>query len=396
MKVVSIREPYPADEDSRLSSRALEMHRFLFRASLSAANLFAWIFVFQYFYVMSGDIAHAFARVALLYALCQLVVTLATPLSVGFLRYGARRGLVEAALLAAAAFVVLGATLEGFWGGAYSAYGMLAFAIILGFYRAFYWMPYEAEAHRSTSGGGVWKEVAIALVPLCAGLFLVSDPMAPVWLLFFAAALIALSVFPLHGVRDVHERLPLSYRETFAEFAAPEHRDLVRRSIFEGAYGAALLFLWPIGVFLIVGWSYGMLGIILSITFLVGILGRGIVRKTIRRLDLHDSRVFNILLVVSPWILRLSVATPLGVILVDSYFYTTTPKRLGMDPVIFDQAGDAGYFLDEYTAIKEMGLALGRIAMCALAATLALFFSLPIALIGAFALAALLSIWSAR
>lgn len=398
MKIVSIHEPLRADIDVRLSRNALNVHRLFLRTALSGGLIFSWIFVFQYYYVVSPDIAHAFARTALLYALSQVVICLATPLSARLLRYGARRELMEAALFLAAAFVVLGATFEGFWGGgAYAAWGIVAFAVLLGFYRAFYWIPYEVEAEEAgRSGGEMWREVAVALMPAFVGFIILGSGTMPWWLLFGAAALATVAIIPLHSLRDVHELFPWGYRETFAECMASENRDVIRQAIFDGAYGAALLFIWPIAVFLIVGWSYGMLGIILSLTFLVGILGRGTMRRIIRKLKLHESPLVNVLLVVSPWILRLGVATPLGVVLVDSYFYTTTPRRGGMDPVVFEQASDAGYFLDRYTAIKEVGLGIGRLCMCVFAATLALYISLPAAFIGAFLAAAFVSIWSAR
>lgn len=397
MRVFSIREPIREGRDPATSMRALATHRFLLRVALSAANLFAWIFVFQYFYVVSGNAAHALARTILLYALTQTVVCLATPLSAWLLRYGARRVLIEAILFAAFGYTVLGGALSGIWNGAYLPVALVGFAILLGLYRAFYWMPYEAEMHESgTVRRSTWREILIALVPLAVGLMLTQDPHAPLLLLFGSAALALLSAIPLARIRDVNEKLTWSYRRVFAEFAALEHRDLVRRSILDGALGTALLILWPLAIFLIVGWSYGILGLVLTVTFLAAIIGRKFVRKTMRRFSLHRSRLVTTLLVISPWVLRLSVASPLAVVLVDSYFYTTTPNRLSMDPVAFEQAGDAGYFLDEYTAIKEIGMAVGRIAMSCIVAFFALVISLPIALIVAFLLAAFLSIWSAK
>ncbi|MCR4325930.1 MAG: hypothetical protein NUV59_03990 [Patescibacteria group bacterium] len=395
MRVVSIREPERAGADPRASARAMRAHRLLLRFALAAANVFAWIFVFQHFAAIEGDV-QAFARVILLYALSQTTTALSTPLFARFLRYGARRLLAIGALLAASAFVVLGAVL-GSSSPADFRLGAVLFAVLLGLYRAAYWIPYETEAgHVGTMGSNTMREILIALMPLFAGLYLAGTQEGSAWLLYSAAALIILSVAPLSRLRDVHERFSWGYRETFAACMAPENRAVIRRAIFEGGAGAALLLLWPIAVFLIVGQSFGMLGMILSLTFIIAIVARRYVRRAFRRMKLHDSMMVNALLVVSPWLMRLAVATPLGIVLVDAYFYTTSPKQVGIDPLTFEQRGDAGHYMDEYTAIKEIGLSFGRIGICIFAASVMLSVSLPIALILTFSVAGLFSVWSAR
>jgi hypothetical protein len=397
MRVFSVREPFRPGLDPSVSIRSLAAHRFLMRTALSAVNLFAWVFVFQYFFVVYGDIAHAFARTALLYALVQAVICLMTPLSAWLLRFGTRRALIEAALFAALGYTMLGASLSGIWRGAYIPLALTGFAVLMGLYRAFYWLPYEAELHESRAvRRSTWREVFIALMPLAAGVTIMQNAEAPLWVLFTGAIMMLLSGLPLRRVRDVHEKLEWSYRRVFAEFAAAEHRDLIRGALLEGALGTALLFLWPIAIYIIVGWSYGILGLVLSASFIAAIIGRRFVRGSVRELSLHRSPVVTALLVTTPWIFRMSIASPLAVVLVDSYFYTTTPTKLGMDPVAFEQASDAGYFLDEYTAIKEIGQAIGRLAMSLLVALFALILPLPVVLIGAFALAAFLSLWVMR
>jgi len=377
---------------AHVSRRALDLHRLLLRLALAGAHVFAWIFVFQYFSSISVDMGHAFARTGLLYALAQTITALITPYAARSLGHGARRALIAATIVAALAFAMLGLVFAGFLPSTYAIFGITAFALLIGLYRALYWVPYETEAHdtkKQTLGSA--GQVAVVFVPLVVGIFLASNTWAPAWLLCVAALLIVFSAMPLRRLGEVHERFSWGYRETFAELASPENRLIVRRAFFEGATGAALLFLWPIAIFLIVGWSYGMLGIIISISLLAAIFLRNIVRTFFRRVRISESGLLNSVLVISPWIFRLAVATPLGIVLVDSYFYATTPKRLGMDPIIFDQVGDGGSFIDEYTALKEIALALGKIAMCGFAAWLALIVSLPIAFIGAFLAAALTS-----
>lgn len=384
--------------DPSRSARAFRVHRLLMRIAFAGGNLFAWIFIFQYFNFAGLGSAYALARVALLYALSQIITSLAVPYAARLLRHGVRRSLVMAAFAAALAFVALALSFAGLWTGAYFSLGLIGFAILSALYRALYWIPYHVEASVAGLGKrpGVLSEVLITLVPLLVGFSLAADPAMPVWLLLLAGTVIVLSTIPLSRISERYEGFSWGYRETFGQLLDLAHWDMVRCSFFDGVFGAALLLLWPIAVFLIVGRSYGMLGIVLSLTLLCTLLIRGPLRRILRRRDLRESPFLDAVLTISPWILRLVVAMPLGVVLVDTYFHVTTPRHLGIDPATFEQATDGGSFIDEYTALKEIALALGRATMCILAAVLALCVSLPVAFFLVFLAAAVASAFSIR
>jgi len=370
--------------------RPLVSHRFFLRFALSGAMVFAWAFLFQYFCILTGDTAIALAQLALLYALSSTVTCLVTPYAARALRGGVRRTIVYALLAVAGAFILLGSAFQGYWGVAYTSTAVTAFSVLLGLYRALYWIPYEVErAPEGTAQRSMTGEIGIALVPLIAGLYIAFSVMAPVWLFYIAAAIAVLSVVPLLSIRERYEDFSWGYRQTFHELLSREHRASVTHSILEGMSGAALLLFWPLAVLLLVGWAYDMLGAILSLTFLVAIFLRAPVRFALRRAKLQDSRLLKTTLAVTPWLFRLAIATPFAVVLTDSYFYTTTPRRLGVDPFTFEQVSDGGSLIDEYTALKEMALSIGRIAICILGAATALLFSAPLAFLVVFLVAAL-------
>lgn len=371
---------------------ALRAHRGMLRFALAASQLFVWVFIFQYFYLVSASSAAALARTVLLYALSQTITCLATPIAARFLRYGVRRTIVYGVISMAAASVVLGAAFSGYLGAQFEL-GLLCFAMLLGLYRALYWIPYELEAALTGSKRAmrISNEMLIALAPTFGGLFVATGALAPMWLLFLVAALCVVSIVALVGVPEVREGFSWGYRETFMHLMAREHREPVARAIREGMTGAALLLLWPIAAFLIVGWSYPALGIVFSLTFVLAILARPLAQRLLRA-HTARSRFMEGFLAASPWALRLVVASPFSIALVDSYSYSVAPRRQGMDAPVFEQTADGGSYIDEYTALKEMSLTIGRLATCALAVALALLVSLPAAFIGTFALAALASV----
>ena len=387
---ISLRAPSLATPSR--SVRLLSLHRFLFRFAFAGANIFAWIFIFQYFYLVEPSIGFGLARTALLYALSHTVTCLATPYAARLLVSGSRRVCIAAIVIAAASFVVLGASFAGFWGAAYTSAALTAFSIGLGLYRALYWIPYELEVEATHKGRvGMFGELAIALAPLLAGIVIVTTSLGPLPLLYSGSALMLLSAVPLMYLPDLYERFSWGYRETFGHFVEPANRAVVGHAILEGMAGAGLLHFWPLALFLITGWSYGMLGVILTLTFFISIIGRSFVRRSIRRSGLHTSGLIKVLFAVTPWAFRALVGTPLGAVLVDSYFHTTAPRRFGVDPQAFEQAADAGSYVDEYTALKEMGLAVGRIILCLIGTLAAFAVSLPAAFIIVFFCAALAS-----
>lgn len=369
------------------------------RVAFSAANVFAWIFVFQYF-VIFHPIHEALARTALLYALVYTISSLVTPFAARRLRHGMKQGIRYGIMFASLAFMFLGLSFQGFFGYQYID-GIVGFAIFLGLYRALYWVPYSVESTelRPRAPASSAVEMVIALMPAIAGIILVQQILTPAWLLFLAGACILLSLIPLKRVPDIYEKYSWGYEETFGQLFAHKHRVAFWRAVADGMQSAALFLLWPIAIFLIVGSSYVLLGSVLSITFFIALILRDPVRRLVRRLEIKDVSIFYAAVVMSSWVGRVLVASPFGIVLVDTYFHTGTAGREGIDQPAFEQAADGGSFVDEYTALKEIGLGFGRVIICIIAAVLSVLFSISISFLGSFllvALAAGISVWIAH
>ncbi|MDP3645874.1 MAG: hypothetical protein Q8R25_02195 [bacterium] len=364
------------------------------RVALAAVNLFAWIFIFQYFFARGSDLSVALVQTICLYVLSQGVTLLVTPWSAKRLRNGVVAPMAQGVLLAAAAYLFLAASFSDVL-GMYVIFGILAFALLRGLYRALYWVPYQIDA----SHGGVEKnpthvvrEIIVAFMPAVCGLILTNGLSGLRLILVGAATLLIFSILLLRRIPNTQEGYVWGYVESFRKLMIRRHRTMVLIAFFDGISGAALLFFWPLAVFLIVGWSYPMLGIVMSATYLIVFFTRTYVRSILRTARLDQSALVHALLAASSWILRLVVSTPLGVILVDSYFYTGTQVRgTGIDVLTFEQSADKGSYVDEYTTLKEMSLALGKIAVCLIGVLFAVTISLPLTFIGVFVIAAIAS-----
>jgi hypothetical protein len=368
------------------ASEMLRNHRLLLRSAFAAVHALAWIFVFEYFFIRNGDLGVSIARVALLYALSQTATCLLTPLTVRGLRHGMKREIILGVLAGAAAFVSLGALFDGFFGALYPL-AVVLFAFLLGLYRALYWVPYEVENHEMQARRVyLTYEVFVALMPVFACYMLAYDGVRESWLLFAAGAVMILSLLPVAGVPDAYEKFPWGYRETFGHLFSRAHRRLFFAAVIDGIQGAALLLLWPLAVFLIIGWSYPLFGLIFSFTLLLIIVARGWMALAMRRMNIHDSLPVRVALVSSAWVGRLFVLNPISVVIADSYAHAGNPK-ISIDHPAFEQASDAGHYIDQYTTLREIGLTFGRIGLCLIVALATGILPLPLVFGTAFVIA---------
>lgn len=377
-----------------MHSNVLSAHRFFIRAGLAVGNVFAWVIIFHALYYTGESAAGALLLTALAYVAMQLLVFFLTPLSGANLRHGTARSMLCAVLAQAAGFLWLASAAAGVFGpGVINLWwGILGFVLLSALYRAFYWVPYKVAAEGSEMG---WRpqtrfifELLLALTPAAAATALYSSSRG-VWLVFVGAAFFSfLAAIPLMRLRDSYERFDWNFAQTVEALFSHPYRKTLSRSVLEGIQGAGLLFVWPLTIFLLLGWSYKMVGLILSITFLIAILGRRYARGAVASLGAHNSPALNATLVGSSWALRVLALSPVSIIVADVIYHVATPaKRYGLDSISYEQAADSAHYIDEYSALKEMGMAIGRATLC-LFFGLMLFFVSPLAALAASLIAA--------
>ncbi|MCR4280913.1 MAG: hypothetical protein NUV88_01105 [Candidatus Kaiserbacteria bacterium] len=361
----------------------LHAHRFLIRSGLSIANAFAWIFVFQYYFIQTESISLALIGTIAMYALSQVATLILTPISAAHLRRGVKHAMVYGVLVASSAYVYLGATLADSFNGNPAGWGIAVFALLIGAYRALYWIPYQLEAstdNRERSRLPIVYEALIALMPAFAGITMMTVDFAYIRILFGGAVILILSLVPIMKVRDLPERFSWHYKETFRQLFREAHSRIINASVAGGLQSAVLFLIWPISVFLIVGSDYETLGIILSATLLAILFLRYIYRKLGRKMQFERSITVQVFFSFSGWAMRLFVGSPVGVFLADSYSHASSPRSShSIDAFAFEQSADNGSFIDEYTALKEMGLAIGRILACVIFGGLIGWTTLPVA-----------------
>lgn len=374
-------------------TRALLIHRYLFRLALAAGNFFGWIVVFRVLYFFSADISLALAGTALLFALGQGISFVLTPLAGAALRHGVRRALVFGSLAAVVSFFFL---VELFLSRlSFSpdvAFSLVAgFVVMSGIQRALYFVPYATASALTESRARhvLVREASLALVPLVGG-YVIHTVAGGTGLVFATAGALALaSAIALVEMPEVYERFEWRFGETLSALFAHSHRGALAVAIFDGLQGAALLLIWPLAAFLILGQSFFLFGVVMSATFLIAFIGRFFIRRVLRRFRAERSPYVLATIAFSSWIVRLAAGTPVQIIVADLYYHSgAQPRGRGVDVHAFDQWADNGHYVDEFTALKEMGFCLGRIFMCVLFAALAFNFVPAVAFAACIAIAA--------
>lgn len=344
-----------------LGARALRTHRLLMRI-VHGTSVFAWLLIFQSFFVYAG-FEHALFATVVLFVCLQILAFFLTPLSAPALRFGVRRALAFGTLFASfssASFALLFAPV-----GVFDAFALLvAFVIFSAIHRALYWVPYESVTPHTAYSS--LPEFILISIPFCLGLLL-SVPGFGMFVFIGASVCALCALIPLVSVPERVEAFEWNTTETLFALFSRRNRDLLIRGMLDGIQGAGLLLLWPIVIFVIIRGDWFLFGFILSLTLLMTLLLRSWVQKTLKRIHADRSDVVLGLIALGAWGARLVSPAPIAILASDVFAHTTiSPKRFSIDIHGSMQSADAGHFIDEYTALKEMALHLGRIIACVL------------------------------
>lgn len=346
---------------------ALSLHRLLLRISFAASNSFAWIFIFLVFSRLYGSVTQALIQTAALYALSQVSSALLTPLCAASLKFGVRRQILLAVILVSAVTVLLGVAIKGLF-GPFMMLALLSFAIAHGWFRALYWVPYEVQREAERADGAaasshLSSEILLALMPVFVGYLLDIYSVPSQFILFGAAVGMLAAAVPLFLIPETYERFTWGYRESFGAMMLREHRRLALTSVVDGIQGVALLLIWPLAIYLMVGKSFALFGSILSLSLLILIIARARPIARSKRYDLLDSLPLRAAIVSSAWIGRLLVLNPVTAIASDAYLHAGRMRNC-IDHLTHDQIADASHFIDETTALREISLMVGRMLAC--------------------------------
>ncbi len=365
---------------------AFHAHRLLLRSALAFAGVFAWLILFQYFYSFPFSLERALGATALTYLVAQIVIGVFTPLAMRLIETrGAKHLMVGGSFFVALAFIALAGLLLN---SNEPAAGAAAFAVIYGLSRVFYTTPYaliEASSKGSFLRG--YLEIVLAVLPVVAGAALSLSAVGAPLILFGGALFAIAATIPALFLSNQKEKFSWSARYAYRQILRSKNSALVGHAFLEGIRAAVLFLVWPLVIFFVLAWSHFLTGLVLSLSFIAIIALRRYAKNFFSFFRIHESLPVQLAIVISGWTLRLASGSVAALVVADVYA-SLHPGRTGVvtDPATLESGSDRGAFLDEYTALKEMALALGRATLALALFLLSWVASTPIALALALAL----------
>lgn len=353
---------------------ALYASRTLMRIALSVIGVFLPIFFYKEF---GGDLELVIAIFISLYGIHMLL----TPLSSRLLGVLGTKRMITAGIV----FLIL-ATASLYLFPHQPGIATVAYILFASVYRALYWVPYHVDFSKALNETMRGRQLAILrnianvvliAVPFIGGIVIAAFGFDAVFLVSLVFMLIAL--YPLRYMNHTYERFSWGYVDTFMHLFARGNRSLFLSHAANGAQGAATLVFWPIYVFTLLDERYTALGIIASLTLIVLILLQSIAGKLFDTWSHERMLVVGVVMATTGWVTKIFVQTPLQVFAADTYHsFGKTVNALSFDAATYEQSADNGRYVDEYTALKEMALAVGRIVMLLLLGVLVAFFDMRV------------------
>lgn len=341
--------------------KALFIHRLLLRVSFGATSVFGIIFYYEYF-------NNSVLAPLLAYTTIYILTALLTPLCARSLAHLGVRGSILLAVpllfVATSSLYLLSTPYVPIPAWLAVGTSMLAASV----YKSLYWVPYQVDMALELSRYEMGR--SIAFLTNATELLIVATPFVGGMLVavygydamyFFGMVFVALSMLPVFFLREKYERFSWDYRSTFKRLTSKRYRPLVSAYIGDGVQSAALTVVWPLMIFLLLSKEYTVVGAIMALTFLAVLVLRALVGSLFDSWDKERVIFWGSILSASGWLFKLFVGTPVQIFAVDTYHnFGQVVNRTSMDAITYEQAADNGRYIDEFTALKEVALNLGR------------------------------------
>ncbi len=356
---------------------ALYTGRTLMRISLGMLGVFVPIF----FYTEFGyDLQAVIAIYVSIFGIHLLI----TPISARLLGIIGTRRMIMLGVV----FAILSITALYYFPSS-PAYATVAYIFFVAIYKALYWVPYHVDFSNALDATMRGRQLAIlrniagvilVAVPMIGGIIITASGFSAIFA--FSVVVMTISLTPLLFMSHTYERYSWRYVDTFMHLFARGNRALFIANAANGAQGIVLVLFWPIYVFALLDERFTALGVITSLTIVVVIALRSIAGKLFDTWSHKRMLVVGIIMATTGWVSKLFVQTPIQIFAADSYHnFGRTVNSLSFDATTYEQAADNGRYVDEYTALKEMALSIGKIVMLLLIAVLLAVFDIRVAFI---------------
>lgn len=239
-------------------------------------------------------------------------------------------------------------------------------------FKSLYWVPFNVEfSNNATKNGHSGASVAV-LNSLSYLVAIVTPGLAGFILTYFdytslfslVLILSGFAMLPLLALPSKPEKFTWTLSETYGQLFKKANRSMVIAYLADGAENVVSIAIWPIFLFQLLQGQYLQIGILstfimLGSIFLQQILGKLVDSKYRQRLLPIGAALYSL-----GWLMKIFVVNALQVFLVGVYHnIALVLLRTPFDAFMYETHADQGHYVDEYTVLHEIALAIGRVLM---------------------------------
>ncbi len=242
------------------------------------------------------------------------------------------------------------------------------------FYKVIYWVPYHTTFVEFTDGKHRGRQLAWIRVlgylgkvgaPLLAGIVLSGPGFNILFLLMIFIYLI--SVIPLLGLTEVKEHFSFSYGETFKVLFDKKNRGQIFSFMANGGQKLVKAVIWPIFIFMLLNQEYSAVGAVTALVIIGAIILQMVMgfqsdKKSKKSLVKLGASAYSL-----GWILKSFVKTAFQIFVVGTiHNFAFIMLKIPFSSQVYNFLSRHETYRDEYTAVRDIALNIGRIIMALL------------------------------
>lgn len=252
-------------------------------------------------------------------------------------------------------------------------------------FRLTHWVPFHTNLAKLTDKITRARQVSFleatmlalgAIMPIVSGFVLELYGYGHLFLL--AILIYLLSFIPFSKLPKTKEKFSWSYKETWKKLFSKKMRPTVIAYMGDGAEGMVGAVIWPIFIWLLLEGDYFQVALLSSLIIVFTMILQIIVGRLMDSKDNSSKMLkYGTTFYSLGWILKALIGTSFQVFLFSTYHNLSRVfSRTSFDVINYDIAAAQGKYTDEYTAIREMAIEIGKILMAIIIIIVIPFFDL--------------------
>src|SRR3989344_2021095 len=339
----------------------LALNRLLAYAASSIIGLFLPIFLFDFFH-------RSFQAVLLFYLVDQLLkLPFYVPGAKIFSKIGLKKSMMIGVLGLSVfyfMFFLLGQNTP------VSPFILMGIGLVaLMFTSTLYWSPFHIDFAEFSSKEKRGRQISALFVlqhiigvigPIVSGALIVLYGYSTTFVLGFF--LVLCSLLPLYFLPAKSVQYEFGYWQSFRELFSIRFRPMSISMMAFGAENTIGILVWPIFLYMLFEGDYLNIGFFSAFIIITTLLFQIFIGKETDKVSAKRMLHIGTGLYALGWVWKGLVQTVTGVFAASTFhsfgsIFLQTP----MDALTYEQAADAGHYIDEYTVLREMSLNIGRI-----------------------------------